>query len=190
MDVNSLDVERMLLDFGQGRKYTAKAMQLMLMSMLQEGQSHGYQLIRRFAQLSCNTYVPSAGTVYPALSFCTAQGWVHVQTQGRRKLYSLTDQGLVYLQGQQDTCAYLLQSLAYRARKLVWMRQRLAESGNTDQIRAAQEQTGWLPEFVHIRHAIRHALFEQSTAGPERQRQVVDILEQALAQIRNLPKES
>ena len=60
MKFNTMDVERMLLDMGQGRKYSARAMQLMLMALLKEGSTHGYQLIRRFAQLSQNSYVPTA----------------------------------------------------------------------------------------------------------------------------------
>lgn len=190
MELNAIEAERMLLDFGQGRKYTARAMQLMLMAMLRDGETHGYELIRRFAHLSHNSYVPSAGAVYPALSYCAGQGWVHVQEDGRRKLYSLTDEGRRYLDGQQENCDYLLQSLAYRARKLVWMRQMLADQSSPDDLQAAQDQTGWLPEFVQIRHSLKNVLFEQSTASLERQRDVVAILEQALEQIRNLPKES
>ncbi|ATI00047.1 PadR family transcriptional regulator [Alcaligenes faecalis] len=190
MKFNTLDVERMLLDMGQGRKYSARAMQLMLMVLLKEGSTHGYQLIRRFAQLSQNSYVPSAGAVYPALAYCATQGWVLIEEEGRRKMYSLTKEGQTYLEEQKEKCDYLMQSLTYRGRKLVWIRQMLAEHNSDEDLKAAQEQTGWLPEFVQVRHSLKQAMFEQSTASLERQAEVVAVLEKAIAEIRNLPKES
>lgn len=184
-----MDVERMLLDMGQGRKYSALAMRLMLMVLLKDGSTYGYQLIRRFAQISQNSYVPSAGAVYPALAYCATQGWVLIEEEGRRKMYSLTEEGRRYLESQQEKCDYLLQSLTYRGRKLVWIRQMLAEHNSDDDLRAAQEQTGWLPEFVQIRHSLKQAMFEQSTASLKRQAEVVAILQKAIDQIQNLPKE-
>lgn len=180
------EAERFLQDMGQGRKYSSHATHLMLLAFIQElGEAHGYQLIRRFAQLSQNAYVPSAGSIYPALAHCHQQKWLQVREQGRRKLYSLTVAGADYLQQQQENCDYALRTLAYRGRKMLWIRSAISGQETSE----AQAQTGWLPEFVLIRQSLKKVLFEQADADHQRQAQIVAILERAVQEIQALQQE-
>lgn len=187
MTISALEAERFLQDMRQGRKYSSQATYLMLLAFVRDlREAHGYQLIRRFALLSQNSYIPSAGSIYPALAHCQQQGWLRLRQEGRRKLYSLSEGGAAYLRQHQESSDYFLRTLDYRGRKMLWIRNAVSGQGTVQQ---AQEQTGWLPEFVLIRQSLKEALFEQADANHAQQAQIVAILERAVQEIRALKQE-
>ena len=53
--------------FRAGRRLASGDLQLLLLALLAEKPSHGYELIKAIEQRSGGFYVPSPGMVYPAL---------------------------------------------------------------------------------------------------------------------------
>ncbi len=66
---------------------------LALLSLLQDGPAHGYELMKRLEDRSGYLYRASAGTVYPVLQQLEDDGLVGAQEQEGKKVYSLTDAG-------------------------------------------------------------------------------------------------
>lgn len=73
---------------------------LLALSLLQEGDLYGYQLIRQLEDRSDNIFHLSEGTLYPVLHALEQEGclesyWSQPETEGarRRKYYRLTRKG-------------------------------------------------------------------------------------------------
>ena len=58
--------------FGMGRKLASVDLQLLILSLLSEKPSHGYEIIKALDARSKGFYVPSPGMVYPALTYLEA----------------------------------------------------------------------------------------------------------------------
>lgn len=73
----------------------------LILSVLQEGPKHGYEIMRSIEEKSQGTYTPSAGTVYPTLQMLEDLGQIRgLESQGR-KVYELTDAGRGFLSEHQ-----------------------------------------------------------------------------------------
>jgi hypothetical protein len=60
---------------------------LLLLALLAEKPSHGYELIKALEERSSGYYSPSPGMVYPALTYLEELGHASVEPEGTRKLY-------------------------------------------------------------------------------------------------------
>ena len=58
---------------------------------------HGYDLIKLLQEQSGGVYSPSPGMIYPMLSMLEDLGYVSVEMEGSKRLYSLTEQGQNFL---------------------------------------------------------------------------------------------
>ena len=76
-----------------GRKLAAGDLQLIILALLDEQPGHGYDLIKRLEERTGGFYVPSPGVIYPALTYLEEGGLADVETEGTRKLYSITEAG-------------------------------------------------------------------------------------------------
>ena len=84
-------------DFGddgmpRGRQFSSDDLQLLLLALVAEQPSHGYELIKALDTRS-NGLQPGPGMVYPALTYLEEVGFVASQAEGNRKRYALTDAG-------------------------------------------------------------------------------------------------
>jgi DNA-binding PadR family transcriptional regulator len=61
--------------------------------LLAEGPLNGYQIMQEIENRSEGLWKPSPGSVYPALALLVDEGLVHVQEDGDRRTYVLTDAG-------------------------------------------------------------------------------------------------
>ena len=68
-------------------------LRLYLLSLLNEGPRHGYEIMRDFEQRFNGLYTPSAGTVYPRLAKLEEEGLVSRGDDGRKVTYTITDAG-------------------------------------------------------------------------------------------------
>ena len=57
---------------------SAEDLQLMLLGLLEQNPSHGYELIKALGTLSNGFYTPSPGMVYPALTYLEELGYATV----------------------------------------------------------------------------------------------------------------
>lgn len=84
-------------EFGPwGRKrrfFEAGEVRLALLSLLAEGPSHGYDLMKAMAERSGGLYQASAGTIYPSLQQLEDEGLVVSESRDGKKVYRLTESG-------------------------------------------------------------------------------------------------
>ncbi len=85
---------------GGGRIFGHGGLRFVLLSLIAEEASHGYELIKRIEDRLGGSYSPSPGTVYPTLTLLEEQG--HLQADntdaGGRKRYAITDAGKAFLE--------------------------------------------------------------------------------------------
>lgn len=66
---------------------------LALLSLIDDGPAHGYELMKRLEERSGGMYKASAGTVYPVLQQLEDEDLIRAKEDDGKKVYHLTDQG-------------------------------------------------------------------------------------------------
>ena len=78
---------------GPGRMFGAGDLRYVILQLLAERPSHGYELIKAIGERMGGSYAPSPGVVYPMLTMLEEMGHATVTTEGTRKQYAITDEG-------------------------------------------------------------------------------------------------
>ena len=125
--------------FNRGRKLGSADLQLLLLALLAERPSHGYELIKALDERSKGYYAPSPGMVYPALTYLEEIGHASVEAQGAKKLYSITEAGLTHLEGQRSAVDALLQQLAYIGQRMEEFRRAMGPGDDGRRLRCRSE---------------------------------------------------
>jgi len=87
---------------GGGRFFDQGDLRLVILSLLAEAPSHGYQLIKTLEERTGGAYAPSPGVVYPTLTLLEEQGFIAQSgSDGARKLYEATNEGRAELAANQ-----------------------------------------------------------------------------------------
>jgi DNA-binding PadR family transcriptional regulator len=94
------------------------ALRLYLLSLLESGPKHGYELIKALKERFGGTYSPSAGTVYPRLGKLEEEGLVATETAGRRTNYRITPAGLAELNLRREELAAVENEISASVRRL------------------------------------------------------------------------
>jgi DNA-binding PadR family transcriptional regulator len=83
--------------FGGGRERFLDPgdLQLLILQLLSEKPSYGYELIKSIEERLSGGYAPSPGVVYPTLTLLEERGFAQVvePTEGGRKVFAITDAG-------------------------------------------------------------------------------------------------
>ncbi|MFF7853705.1 helix-turn-helix transcriptional regulator [Streptomyces sp. NPDC007904] len=64
-----------------------------ILALLKDRPMHGYEMIQEIAERSGGAWKPSPGSVYPTLQLLEDEGLIVSETDGGKKLFSLTDDG-------------------------------------------------------------------------------------------------
>src|SRR6516165_8522076 len=118
--------------FLAGRRLAAGDLQLVLLALLAERPSHGYELIKALEERSGGFYSPSPGMIYPALTWLEEVGYASVTAEGAKKLYSITDAGRAYLNQNRDVTDAMLGQLEFIGRKMGRVREIFGSTGDED----------------------------------------------------------
>jgi DNA-binding PadR family transcriptional regulator len=168
--------------FPRGRKFTSDDLQLLLLALLDDQPSHGYELIKALEARSNGFYTPSPGMVYPALTYLEELGFVTVQLEGNRKRYELAEPGRQHLADNRERVELMLAKLTHIARKMDSVRRAFAGEEALD-----PSEGGWLPELIEARRALKHALLRRDNVPADEQRRIAAILARATAEIEGKP---
>ena len=68
-----------------------------ILRLLKDKPSHGYEIIQALGERFDGLYVPSAGTVYPRLQKLEEKGYVTSLERNGKKVYTITDEGRHFL---------------------------------------------------------------------------------------------
>lgn len=162
--------------FSAGRKLGSGDLQLVLLALLAERPSHGYELIKALEERSGGFYSPSPGMVYPALTWLEEVGYASVAAEGAKKLYSITASGRAYLEENRAAAEAMLDQLEHIGRKMGRVREIFGGLDRDDD--AGSE------EIDAARRELRRLLLEARRASAEEKARIAAILRQAAAQIR------
>lgn len=89
--------------WGRGsRFFDTGEVRLAILSLLENGPKHGYQLIKDMEDRSGGLYRASAGAVYPNLQQLEDEGLATSATQDGKRVYTLTDGGRSELEREKD----------------------------------------------------------------------------------------
>ena len=165
--------------FRRGRKLGSADLQLLLLHLLAEKPSHGYELIKGLEERSSGYYVPSPGMIYPALTYLEELGYARVEADGAKKLYHPTDEGRRHLEQNREAVDFILAQLERIGRKMSQMRKAMAEGEAEEE----ESTEGGGREVWHARHELKRALREARGASPEESRRIAEILRRAAAEI-------
>ncbi len=86
--------------FGARRRmFDQGEVRLVILKLIGEKPSYGYELIKAIEDRLGGSYAPSPGIVYPALTLLEELGYIRVEsTDGPRKLYAITPEGATLLE--------------------------------------------------------------------------------------------
>ncbi|MEW2250492.1 PadR family transcriptional regulator [Streptomyces sp. NPDC006975] len=64
-----------------------------ILALLEDRPMHGYEMIQEIAERSGGAWKPSPGSVYPTLQLLEDEGLISSESEGGKKLFSLTEEG-------------------------------------------------------------------------------------------------
>ena len=82
---------------GGGRMFEHGALRWVLLSLIADKPSHGYELIKAVETKLGGAYSPSPGVIYPSLTLLEEMGALESEAQSGKKLYSITEAGRALL---------------------------------------------------------------------------------------------
>ena len=99
--------------FGGGRErlFDAGDIKLVILKLLSEVPSYGYQLIKTMEQRLSGGYTPSAGVIYPTLTMLEEEGLASASSENNKKVYSVTPEGMQYLETNKERIEQLFERL-------------------------------------------------------------------------------
>ena len=151
---------------GGGRIFGPGDLRLILLALVAEKPSHGYDLIKAVEQKFAGGYSPSPGSVYPTLTLLEDLGHVRaVTSEGAKRLFEITDEGRAFLTANQTIIDGIMARVALAAR---------AMSGDTP------------PAPIHqAMHTLRAALLlhrgDWTDAETNRVREILDLAAEAIS---------
>lgn len=96
-----------------GRLFAHGDLSLVILQLIAEQPSHGYELIRSVEAMANGAYAPSPGTIYPALTLLAEQGFLQEEaSEGSRKRFAITEAGREHLAANAGPLAELRQRIA------------------------------------------------------------------------------
>jgi len=167
--------------FGMGRKLASPDLQLLILGLLAEKPSHGYEIIKALDERSKGFYVPSPGMVYPALTYLEEIGYATVEAEGTRKLYHITAAGQEHLGKNRSAADTMFAQFAKVGERMERVRRAMdVEAGgasDTDNERRGSK------ELLRARRELKAALHDKWDGSREEQARVAEILNRAAAEI-------
>src|SRR3982074_3544653 len=106
-----------------GRMLAQGDLALIALALIAEQPRHGYEIIKVLEDKTAGWYAPSPGIVYPTLTYLEEAGYVTVQAEGAKKLYTITDEGRAYLEENRSFVDAVLERLAAIGEKATRIRE-------------------------------------------------------------------
>jgi DNA-binding PadR family transcriptional regulator len=154
---------------GRERLFDAGDIRLVILKLLSEQPSYGYQLMKTMEERLAGGYTPSAGVIYPTLTLLEEEGLtVSSTSENNKKIYSVTAEGLAFLEQNKERVAALFE--------------RLEEAG--DEFRRGRSPE-IMKAFMNLRGAVM-ARVARGNATPEQIGRIVEAIDAAAKAIDQL----
>jgi len=168
--------------FRTGRKLGSADLQLIILALLAEHPSHGYELIKTLEERSEGFYSPSPGMIYPALTYLEEIGYATVAAEGVKKRYHITEDGRRHLDQNRPTVQAMLGELARIGGRMADVRRVFA--GEAPDVAEDDPTEGRCSDELRAaRRALKMALHGKDRCSPDEAERVAKILRRAAAEI-------
>ena len=151
-----------------GRFFEQGDLRFVLLKLIAEQPSHGYELIKAVEQAAGGAYSPSPGVIYPTLTLLEELGYVGAtEGGGGKKLYTITPEGEAFL----ETNRAHVDGLTARMDE------------------AASRSTASAPQILRATHNLKTALRMKLTSaplGPEQVSAIVQLLDETVRKIEEI----
>ncbi len=132
-----------------GRVFDHGELRLVILALIAEHPSHGYELIKAIEERLGGGYSPSPGVVYPTLTMLEEIGHATINESGGKKLYTITDAGQAYLAANEAAVGAAMARMAQgRARSAAASPQLIRAWENLRLALRLRQADGPLPEAV------------------------------------------
>jgi DNA-binding PadR family transcriptional regulator len=148
--------------------FDAGDVKLVILKLLSEQPSYGYQLIKIMEQRLAGGYTPSAGVIYPTLTMLEEEGLAVSSPENNKKVYSLTPEGVEFMEANKEQIGELFIRLEETGRGF--------ERGRSPEIMKA---------FMNLRGAVMARVARESVK-PEQIRKIVEAINAAARAIDEL----
>src|ERR1017187_3163643 len=154
---------------GRDRLFDAGDIKLVILKLLSEKPSYGYQLIKTMEEHLAGGYTPSAGVIYPTLTLLEEEGLAQSSTsETNKRVFSVTEEGMAFLAQNKERLAFVFD--------------RLKEAGEGFRRRRT-------PEIMKAFHNLRGAVgarVSRETVTAEQIRKIAEAINAAAAAIDGL----
>ena len=82
---------------GRERMFDQGELRFVVLALIAEAPTHGYELIKRIEERLGGAYSPSPGVIYPTLQLLEEMGCIAPVPDGERKRYAITEAGQALL---------------------------------------------------------------------------------------------
>ncbi len=159
-------------------------LRLVALALIAEQPRHGYEIIKLLEEKTDGWYAPSPGMVYPTLTYLEETGHVTAQTEGAKKLYTITEEGRAHLAENRAFVDAVLARLSLIGEKAARMRRRFDDQEGD----ASRDDT--LPRsiqgaFQDLSEAVRDLLKHDRDAKGR----VIEALDRATSELRKIKQE-
>jgi DNA-binding PadR family transcriptional regulator len=97
---------------GRERLFDGGELKLVILKLLAEQPSYGYQLIKAMEERLAGGYTPSAGVIYPTLTLLEEEGLAaSTVSEGNKKVYSLTEEGRQFMEANKERIGEVFQRI-------------------------------------------------------------------------------
>jgi DNA-binding PadR family transcriptional regulator len=150
------------------RMFDAGDVKLVLLKLLSEQPSYGYQLIKTMEDRLAGGYAPSPGVIYPTLTLLEEEGLASASTDSAKKVYSVTPDGAEYLERHR--------------RRVDELFERIIEAGKTFERERSPEI---LRAFLNLRESVM-AKVSRRRDSPDQVRKITELIDAAARAIDEL----
>ena len=163
-----------------GRMLAQGDVRLIALALIAEQPRHGYEIIKVLEDKTAGWYSPSPGIVYPTLTYLEEASYVTAQTEGTKKLYTITDEGRAYLEENRDFVDAVLERLSAIGEKVSHMRRHFDRDEYDEDDDAAK-----LPPLVRAAiDNLREVAAERLEDDAEAEARLVEVLARAAAELK------
>jgi DNA-binding PadR family transcriptional regulator len=151
---------------GRERMFDQGELRLVLLQLLNEKPSYGYELIKTIEEKLAGGYAPSPGVVYPTLTMLEEEGLATVSTSDAgKKVYTLTDAGREYLKANEQRTQQIRERLQFAGERF--------GRGRSPQIMRA---------FMNLRQAVLNRTTREGLTAEQVQK-IAEAIDAAASQI-------
>jgi DNA-binding PadR family transcriptional regulator len=163
-----------------GRMLATGDLRLIALALIAEQPRHGYEIIKVLEEKTEGWYSPSPGIVYPTLTYLEEAGYVTAQSEGAKKLYTITDEGRAHLDENRDFVDTVLERFSAVGEKISRMRRRFGSDEREP------ERNGLTPLVRAALENLREVATKRLEADAETEAKVVDVLARAAQELRRI----